>query len=160
MKSQLCSQYSIPEVEGSSLRCANILALCDYYLTVNGLSLAEAEGQLAEAFHLAEVGVTASIGALSQDCFDGFVSFYCHQVYTLCEEVNGRLGPVASPLCSNDCERVISGNCSGSQWSYLVNAINQLQMIGTIQTPMLQQSCSNYATGQEPSCTSLQLGKT
>ena len=146
-------------MEDSSLHCANILAPCDYFLPVNGLSLAEAEGQLSEAFHLAEIGVTASIGALSQACFDVFVSFYCHQVYTLCEEVNGQLSPVATPLCSVDCERVISGNCSGSQWSYLVNAINQLQMVGVIQTPVLQQSCSNYATGQDASCTSLELGK-
>ena len=146
-------------MEDSSLHCANVLAPCDYFLPVNGLSLATAESQLSEAFHIAEIGLTASIGALSQACLEGFVSFYCHQVYTLCEEVNGRLSLVASPLCSDDCERVISSNCSGSQWSYLVNAVNQLQMTGIIQTPMLQQSCSNYATGQDPFCTSLELGK-
>ena len=138
------------------LHCGGAFAPCNYVSPVNNLSLLAAEDQLGDVIHLAEIAVNR--GTLSQTCFDSFVSFYCHQVYTLCEQ-DGAQDHVstAKGLCQNYCEHVITADCGSQAWSLLGNNIEELRN-GIIQTPSLLQNCSTSSNNPD-SCVPLRPGK-
>ena len=143
--------------ESLILHCGGAFASCNYVSPVNNLSLLAAEDQLGDVINLAEIGVDR--GTLSQTCFNSFVSFYCHQVYTLCEEDGTQnYVPRAEGLCQSYCEQVIGTDCGPQAWSHLGNVIEQLLGNGLIQTPSLLQNCSTSSNNPE-SCAPLLSGK-
>ena len=137
--------------------CVGAFASCNYVSPVNNLSLLAAEDQLGDVINLAEIGVDR--GTLSQTCFNSFVSFYCHQVYTLCEEDGTQnYVPTAEGLCQSYCEQVIATDCGLQAWSHLGNVIEQLLGNGVIQTPSLLQNCSTSSNNPDY-CAPLLSGK-
>ena len=139
------------------LHCGGAFASCNYVSPVNNFSLLAAEEQLGDVIHLAKIAVSS--GTLSQTCFDSFVSFYCHQVYALCEEDGAQnYVSTAEGLCQSYCEHVIATDCGPQAWSHLGNVIEQLLRNGIIQTPSLLQNCSAGSNNPD-SCTPLLPGK-
>ena len=140
-----CVQYDRQATESPLLCHDRTFASCNYVSPIDSLTIPTAEAQLSEVFNLAEIGVDS--GSLSQRCFNSFVSFYCHQVYTLCEQVRSmdtlNYVPRTGGLCQSDCEQVIQTDCGSLGWSYLGNLIEQLQGGNLIQTPSLLQNCSS-----------------
>lgn len=124
---------------------------CDY---VSAANLSVTEADLASVVNIAETQVTPG-------CFLGFISFYCRQVYTICEEGGSEeeslYVPSDLPLCREDCEQVINVEC-GSDWEALRNIVEQLQGRAVITTPALMESCLDYGFVQNDSCISLLPG--
>lgn len=154
-----CVQYDRQTAESPLLCLDQTFTPCNYVSPIDSLRIPTAEAQLREVFNLAEIGVNS--GTLSQRCFNGFVSFYCHQVYTLCEQVRSmdtlNYVPRTGGLCQNDCEQVIERDCDSQGWSYLGNVVEQLQGTQLIQTPSLLQNCSTNSNNPA-SCIPLHSG--
>ena len=165
-----CVQYYSPSVP--SLHCMNLFTTCDYVATPQPLSLVETESELDVVFNQARIGVEA--GDISELCYERFSIFYCHQVFSVChrEDTTVQTGDgstsytshyvsVNASLCVEDCESVISGDCSEQHWNYLANVVDQFQSVGTIRLPDLLQrnDCnSSLALTSSENCTSLTTG--
>lgn len=144
-----CIPYRL---HGTSLHCSGVFSECDYVLPGSNLSSVEmAENQLGEVIRRAESGVT-------QDCFNGFVSLYCHQVYVPCQETpGGQYMTLVQPLCHSDCQAVIETSCSVTQWSYLENIVKTARDNGTTQTPPLRSTCTDLPSNLG-NCTTISGG--
>ena len=161
------------QTQSQPLWCSEFFSQCDCVdisSSRSDLSLSEAEGQIAVILNQAE------LFGVSRQCRNSFVSLYCHQVYTIPQSVNNRqentqtLDPNNWKVCLEDCERVISTDCGGSNWNILSNIIAQFIERATIQLPALRQleDCAvveptiggiGNERNENVSCVSLQPGK-
>ena len=188
VSSQGCVPYFTTEQPDSTratdqqsqpLWCRKFFSQCDCVAISSSrsdLSLSEAERQITVIVDQAE------LFGVSRLCRNSFVSLYCHQVYIVHDQsehtdTNNRQqrqgedtqtsAPNSWNVCLEDCERVITTDCSGDNWNILSNVIAQFIERATIQLPALKQledcAVSEPTIGgigmENVSCVSLQPSK-
>lgn len=141
-----CVVYSLAD----RLYCNTAHPTCSYVQPYKNLTLETSEQQLETLFNRVQSEVEN--GSLTQNCFEAFSLFYCHQVYTRCSDISS---PAYSSLCKSDCLDVML-ECDQLDWDFLTDLV--LDSMAVVDLPSLPSNCSTDSNSADEKCRPLIAG--